>query len=141
MNIILQIATKLSAKQFEHEHPHNVDKAINAIVDANADLLKAYLRRFRGPIGSSRTSFQLLDAIEEQPNIVTQTTFLRSEFQLGQQWVAISDIVGGSLLVLNTEKDKVFNVDFEGGIELLRDGTLPPISNSFEEFLIWFFVI
>ena len=48
-------------------------------------------------------------------------------------------MVGLSVLVYDTERDHVFDMDFEGGDRLLRQGRLEPLFTGSAQFLEWDF--
>jgi len=135
MNVLNDLETVLAGERFRHERPDEVRAALKRLIDGDASLLREYLARYRGPIGSTLTGFQLLDAIEEDPNVVSSTECLRNEFGLGRNWVVLSDVVGDAVLMYDVDSDCVFNVDFDGGVDILLEGKLQPIAESLEAFL------
>ena len=53
----------------------------------------------------------------------------------------MSDLNAGALLVLDCKSKHVYDVDFEGGIELLKEGKLEPRWRSIDDFFGEFFQV
>jgi hypothetical protein len=129
----------LKGPQFRRTDSESVDRAIDALTANQCESLRRFFRHFRGPIGSDVIGYQLLDILEDTPSIVTATNAVRKQFNLGSQWIVISDLFANSALLYNAEEDQVYDVDFEDGIQSLIRGNLQPRWSSFRAFLGEFF--
>ena len=101
-----------------------------------------FFAEYEGPFSSGVTAHQLCsltDPGDMNTAIVEATRLAREAHGFATRFLVISDFVGGSVLVYDTRDDHVFNVDFEGGKELLHEGRLAPQFKTFKEFLDWYF--
>jgi len=101
--------------------------------------VREFYLRYQGPFGSKAIPFQFHDLIEDEWSVLRSTMTCRAEARLPERFVVLSDLYIGSALMVDRETDKVFNVDFEGGVELVGAGELEPRWPSFEVFLAEFF--
>jgi hypothetical protein len=119
-------------------------KAVLGELQVNAPLqFVDFFTHYRGPFGSEKTAFEMAELCEPQANLdqsIPQSTFVgRSVHDLPKKFLVLSNMVAHAVLVYDTERDLVFNMDFEGGLELLKDGALEPEHAGFQEFLEWYF--
>jgi hypothetical protein len=73
------------------------------------------------------------------PSIITATEVSRDEHGLPDEYLVLTDLLGGGVLMYRGATDEVFAVDFEGGVQALVAGQLSPRWLSFEEFLKEYF--
>lgn len=83
--------------------------------------------------------FELLDIIEDERNIETQTLIARKEHGFPKRYLVISETVGNAILVLDTITNKVYTTNFEGEDELLLKGELKETWSTFFDFLKEYF--
>jgi hypothetical protein len=119
--------------------PECVDHATAKLGVSVSNTFREFYRTYRGPFGSKNTGFLLLDLSSGRWSIVSSTEVVRSDHGIPHEYLVITDLLGGGVLMYKTDTDQVFDVDFEGGHELLIAGTLPPTWNSFEAFLDEYF--
>ncbi len=98
-----------------------------------------FFTTFAGPFGSKSFGHELLDLYEQKESIATNTEAVRSEFGFPNRYLVVSNLLGHSVLVYDIESEKVYDVDFEGGDQMLLKGSLNPSWNSWEEFLCEYF--
>jgi hypothetical protein len=103
-----------------------------------AEFSKLYLS-FHGSFWSRSLGWVLLDVVDDHETVGSLTQACREVHGFSRNLLAISEYSANSLLVLDASANKVYHVDFEGGVELLLGGTLPPQWESFAEFLEDFF--
>lgn len=115
-----------------------VSDALRRIGTAVPATFREFYETYSGPFGAER-GYELMDLCEIEPTLVTLTEEYRHEFGWPPRYLVLSNEVGGAVLVLDAERDEVFNVDFEGGDELLLAGELPPEWPSFAAFLEEYF--
>lgn len=94
---------------------------------------------YSGPFGSSKSGFELLDLYEQSPNIIETTIACRDAHKFPLDCLVLTELFGGSALVLDCSKGVVYNIDFEGGLDLFLKGELKPTWKNFLAFLIYFF--
>lgn len=99
-----------------------------------SDPLREFYSRFWGPFRSEVNGYELLDVIEQDESIVTNTRVLRQEFQFPDRYLAISAMSGHSVLIYDKLSGGVFDVDFEDGDRLLLEGKLLPRWQSWWQF-------
>lgn len=99
-----------------------------------------FFEKYRGPFGSEHTGFEILDLVEQSPNVVSHTETCRSEFEFPERYLVISSYLGNGVLVYDTQTDSVFDVDFEGTDRELLAGTLAPRWRTFDALLRFFFL-
>ena len=120
--------------------PENIFTAGNFALSVSASPSFSILyTSYQGPFASDQTGFELLDLNEGFDNIVSTTKMIREELDFPDKYIVLTNLLGGSVLILDTNSDGVFNVDFEGGCEELLEGKLQPSWSSFIEFLKWYF--
>ncbi len=100
---------------------------------------REFFERYEGPFGSGRTGFELLDICAGTPSIVSATDACRTHHRFPSNYLALTELLGGSILMYRVDTDEVFDVDFEGGDQLLMRGDLTPRWRSFAAFLEFFF--
>jgi hypothetical protein len=115
--------------------PESVDHVMARLGVSVSNTFREFYRTYRGPFGSKTTGFLLLDLCEGRWSIATSTEVCRSEHGIPHDYLVITELVGGGVLMYRTDTDQVFDVDFEGGHEELIAGTLPPSWGSFAAFL------
>ena len=129
----------LNDPAYVRTNPADVAAALAHLGCAASDAFREFYEQKAGPFSSAHWRFMLLDLIDQDVNIVTQTQECRAEFGLPERYLVISDLVGNAVLVYDCATDALFNMDFEGGDKELVAGTLPPAWGSFNEFLSDYF--
>ena len=104
----------------------------------HADLIW-FCEKYEGPFWSKKLGLEMLDAIEGVENICTATELCRSLYGFPSQYAVLSGLVAGQAILLDCKRDRVFEVDFEGGDKLLVADQLPLRWRGFEDFLLDYF--
>lgn len=106
-----------------------------AALDVKHDLLRSFFERYEGPFWSENTGYEVLDILDGDETIQSATEICRKQFLFPVQFLVLSRLSAGQVVVLDTLDDKVYEVDFEGGEALLLAGQLAPRWESFRSFL------
>lgn len=103
--------------------------------------LGSFFLRYAGPLASPNTGFELLDLVGEkgQHSVESSTSLVRSRFAWPARYLVLTNFLAGGVMVYDISTEQVYDVDFEGGHALLKDGRLEPRYPSFVEFLRFFF--
>jgi len=109
-------------------------------IAADSQMGSFYLR-YDGPLSSENTGFVLLDVVGARPqeSIEASTALVRSKFGWPERYVVLTSFLGGGVMVYDILTEQVYDVDFEGGDALLKNGQLDPRYPSFLEFLRFYF--
>jgi len=128
---------------YKRTNLHAVEQALTRLnVTPHALFIKFY-ESYEGPFGSDFIGFILSDIVEGgETTIVNDTEYFRENesFRFSKEHLVISDILFKSVLVYDCGTDAVYNVDFEGGSDRLKEGSLEPQWPSFEAFLDFYFL-
>jgi hypothetical protein len=118
----------------------DVARALKSLGCDPSPSFRSFYERHAGPFSSEHSGFSLLDVVDQDVNIATQTEECRTQFGFPKRYLVLSDLVGNAALVYDCVTDAVFNVDFEGADESLVAGTLEPRWDSFDKFLASYFL-
>ncbi|MBU3154424.1 SMI1/KNR4 family protein [Clostridium estertheticum] len=94
---------------------------------------------YSGPFWEETLGVELMDIIEENNNIFTYTNICREQYGFDNKYVILTEMSVNEVIVLDSETDKLYRVNFEGGDELLKKGKLNEEWNSFNNFLKEYF--
>lgn len=132
------VESKLSDQIY---HRSQSDLVGNALADlaVKHELVQVFLNRYEGPFWSQRLGYEFLDLIEGNETIVSATQTCRDQYGFPGQFLVLSQLSAGQIVVLDTLGDKVYEVDFDGGNKLLLAGGLAPSWDSFRSFLVDYF--
>lgn len=134
-----EVLRRLLDPAYKRGSAARVAEAIESLGVPVPEAFRSFYERYQGPFSSEGTGFGLLDLCEHVPNVVQATETCRREHGWPAQLVVLTELLGNSVLVLDANRDRVFNVDFEGGDQLLLSRQLPPSWSSFREFLGYYF--
>lgn len=76
----------------------------------------------------------MLDIVEDTNTIESYTMISRKEHEFPKQYLVLSEMSANAVLVLDTNTDGVYKVNFEGGDELLKKGELKETWSTFYDF-------
>jgi hypothetical protein len=140
-------ASDLGDPAHRRDDPSAVGRALARLGVDPPEVFVAFHERYAGVLGGP-TALELLDLCDGEPDypydpsypsIVAATELVRDMYGLPHQYLVISTLVGDAVLVYDTTTDLVYNMDFEGGDEELRQGVLEPEYRSFQAMLDFFF--
>lgn len=94
---------------------------------------------YSGPFWEETLGMELLDIVEENNNCVSYTNICRKEYGFDNKYVILTEMSVNEVIVLDSETDKVYRVNFEGGDDLLKKGELSEEWGSFNNFLKEYF--
>ncbi|MCB1279636.1 hypothetical protein [Prosthecobacter sp.] len=133
-----EITSYLDSKGcYFRNRPWEVDEALTRLGVTPPREFVEFFRKYEGGFGSRHISFELADIVGHAEEL-TQTC--RDVHGFPNQCVVLSDEVADAVLVYDTLKDEMYDVDFEGSDEKLREGTLEPDWPSFSAFLEFYFL-
>ena len=102
-------------------------------------IFEEFYETYQGPFGSTNTGYELVDLFDLESNILNLTQICRKQYGFPKRFLVLTDLLGGGVLVYDTEKDFVFDIDFEGTEQELILGKLNPVWSSFYDFLNYYF--
>ena len=124
---------------YKRQEKGKVKEAIEKLGVNVSDVFKEFYETYQGPFGSSKTGFELVDIFDLSPNIISLTQVCREEYGFPKKFLVLTDLLGGGALVYDSEKDCVFNIDFEGADQDLIEGKLNPDWDTFYDFINYYF--
>lgn len=128
----------LSDPAYARSKPLDVDSTLARFGCVGSDTFRSFFERYAGPFGGT-AGHELLDLVDQDENIVSQTSLARSVHGFPDRYLVISTYVGNAVLVYDCQTDAVLEVDFEGADRELLTGKLEPRWASFASFLIEYF--
>ncbi len=136
MSLPAKWLSKLSDPVYRRTDPAQVQAALTRLGVSPSDRFVEFYTHFRGPFWSDDIGVQLADMVEDEESIESLTNDCRATFGFPHKFLVLTPLSAGvTVHVLDTETDKVYVVDFEGGERLLIDGELDHTWNSFSDFL------
>lgn len=129
-----QVIDCLSEKKYFRQDKDLVDQALNRLM-VDHPLFRSFFETYEGSFWSEHLGYELLDIVDGSETVETSTDTCRAQFGFPPQFLVLTQLSTGQVVVLNVDNDKVYEVDFEGGEKLLLSGELPPRWMSFEDFL------
>lgn len=136
MNILPKGLEKvLSDDIYLREDKKVVDNAIEELgIKPSEEFITFYIN-YSGPFWEETLGLELMDIIEENNNIVSYTNICRKQYGFDNKYAILTEMSANEVIVLDTETDKVYRVNFEGGDELLKKGALKEEWSNFNNFL------
>ncbi len=130
----------LSDDIYKRQNKNEVGEALERLDVKVSETFKEFYETYIGSFWEETVPFELLDIVDEpNRNIETYTNICRNEHDFPKHYLVLSEMSTGTVIVLDSETDKVYKVNFEGGQELLIRGELNESWLSFYEFLIEYF--
>jgi hypothetical protein len=114
-------------------------RALSSLSIPGTSLVASFFMQYRGGFYSPKFGHELLDLVDGAENVLQMTDDCRTLHGLETRFVAITTMVGLSIYIYDIVTDEVFDVDFEGGVELLVERQLSPKWRTFSEFLVAYF--
>jgi len=137
--IPLQVRDALSDPQYQRvDEDELVAEALNRL-GVRSELFHSFYQAYSGPFWSIRVGAELLDVIEGPNTVEVDTGICRKKFGLPANFFVLTKYAAGQVVVLDDLSEKIYEMDFEGGVELLSSGTLPVRWTSLASFLIEYF--
>lgn len=124
---------------YKRQEKEKVKEAFEKLGVNVLDVFKEFFETYQGPFRSSNTGFELVDLFDIDPNIISLTQICREQYGFPKKFLVLTDLLGGGAIAYDTEKDYVFNIDFEGTEQDLILGKLNPDWISFYDFLNYYF--
>lgn len=114
---------------YARQNRKEVQDAIDSLGVKTPNSFSEFYSHYVGPFWEESVPFELLELAQEQNTIVSYTLIS----------LVLSEMTANAVLMYDTNTDKVYNVNFEGGDELLTKGELKEDWSSFYDFLIDYF--
>ncbi|WP_313897347.1 SMI1/KNR4 family protein [Bacillus cereus group sp. BfR-BA-01380] len=124
---------------YKREDKKNVKEALISLGVEVSDTFSEFYDRYAGPFWEEHVPYELLDIIDEESNIQSNTMIARNEHGFPKKYLVLSEMSANAVLVLDSVTDKVYAVHFEGGDELLLSGELKETWSTFYVFLKEYF--
>jgi hypothetical protein len=121
-----KVAQKLREQVWKRSSRVGLANAFTELGVPASDPFYEFYSKFHGPFRSDKIGFELLDVIEQDESIVTNTRLVREQLDFPSHYIVLTSMNGLAVLIYNLKNGGVFDVDFEGGDELLLRGELPP---------------
>lgn len=134
------VRTRLSDDCYRRAEPEAVKDVFCRLQVAPPEMMMAFYLAFRGPFFSRKTSYELLDIIEQEENVETATRTCRDEeFSFPSSALVLTNLNANAVLVCDVQTGGVYDVDFEGSDAEFIAGQLSARWKSFEAFLRFYF--
>ena len=131
----------LSDKIYIRTNKEEVSSVLSKLnVKPSKDFIEFY-SKYEGPFWEETLGLELMDIIEDNNNIFKATNICREEYGFENKYLVLTEMSVNEVVVLVTETNKVYRVNFEGGDELLRRGELNETWKDFNSFLKEYFGI
>lgn len=137
--IFNQLNEKLGSEMYIRQDPNQVDIIIKQLGVEPSEFFCDFFKKYEGPFWEETIGFELLDVIEDNENIYSNTILCRSEFNFPTEMLVLSKMSTNQIIVFDTLNNKVYRVNFEGEDELLKENELEAEWDSFESFLKEYF--
>ncbi|MGJ7575733.1 hypothetical protein ACSFBX_34830 [Variovorax sp. RB2P76] len=131
----------LISQTFRRSAVHEAVAALDRLGVSKDSQLGSFYLRYAGPLASPNTGFELLDLVGEkgQHSVESWTSLVRDRFGWPDRYLVLTNYVAGGVIAYDIATEQIYDVDFEGGDALLKDGQLDARYPSFVEFLRFFF--
>lgn len=139
MEIIKRLKEYLDENIYSRDNVEEVVCAFKRLEVNVSDTIIEFYKNFAGPFWEESTGFELLDIIDDDLNVESVTLICREEFAFPNKYLALTELTTGEIIVLDSESDKLYKVNFEGGDRALLAGTLKETWTNFDEFLREYF--
>ncbi|MGJ7498234.1 hypothetical protein ACSFA8_24655 [Variovorax sp. RT4R15] len=135
------VVSSLEDEGFLRSDVADAAAGLNRLGIAEDSQIGSFYLRYNGPLASQNTGFELLDVVGARPqeSIEAATALVRSKYGWPERYLVLTSLLGGGVMVYDISTEQVYDVDFEGGDTLLKNGQLEPRYPSFLEFLRFFF--
>lgn len=124
---------------YSRNNREDVIKAIKELdISPSKEFIEFYIT-YAGPFWEETLGIELMDIIEGNNNILKSTKICRNEYGFNKKYLVLTEMSANEIVVLDSDTDKVYRVNFEGGDELLKNGELQEEWSSFSDFLKEYF--
>ena len=139
VNLPAEVLADLSHPAHRRSELAAASEAVRSLSVPVSATLAEFYARYEGPFHSRATGIMLLDIISGNPSVRSHTLACRAMYGFGLNHIVLTDLLANSVLVLESNTDRIFDVDFEGGDRMFLQGLLPSSWPSFEAFLYEYF--
>ena len=121
---------------------NNRDDVIKAIKELGINPSEEFIQfytTYAGPFWEETLGIELMDIIEDNNNILKSTNICRDKHGFNKKYLVLTEMSANEVIVLDSDTDKMYRVNFEGGDELLKNGELQEEWSSFTDLLKEYF--
>lgn len=118
------------------------EQVINTLKDLDVNPSQEFIefyKTYAGPFFEESLGLELMDIVENVNNIHDSTIICREEYGFENKFLVLTEMVANEVIVLDSESDKVYRVNFEGGDIKLKNGELNETWDGFADFLKEYF--
>jgi len=133
------VELKLSNGAWHRSPESQVEAALEELGTSANSEFGSFYTKYWGPFRSEHTGMELLDIVEQAENVLTNTRAVRDEYSFPSRFVVVTSPSAGSVVVYDINTNNLYDVDFEGGDELLLSGKLAPRYTSWNDFISQYF--
>lgn len=134
-----QLADILKEDGYKRQDKYKVAETLASLDVKVSQVFREFYQQYCGPFWEEHVPYELLDLMEEN-SVCSYTKIARQEHSFPTQYLILSEMSANAVLVLDSVTDQVYEVDFEGGDELLTKGELKETWPTFYAFLHDYFV-
>ncbi|OPH46708.1 1,3-beta-glucan synthase regulator [Paenibacillus ferrarius] len=138
-NLPKGLEVALKEEIYNRENEGDVLSALSRLNVTTSNAFIQFYKKYSGAFWSEAVPYELLDICDGKNNIEVYTEICRKEHGFLHNFLVLSELSTGAVLVLDSITDKVYEVDFEGGQDLLMNGELEVSWSNFNEFLKEYF--
>lgn len=138
-NLPHQLEEILAEETYKRQNKGEVQDVIKRLGVSVSGTFFEFYSNYIGPFWEETIPFELLDIVEDTNTIESYTMISRTEHGFPKQYLVLSEMSANAVLVLDTNTDRVYKVNFEGGDELLKKGELKETWSTFYDFLVEYF--
>nr|WP_231503976.1 SMI1/KNR4 family protein [Bacillus sp. UNC437CL72CviS29] len=124
---------------YKRKDKKKVKEALISLGVEVSDVFSGFYDRYAGPFWEEHVPYELLDIVDEENNIQSNTMIARNEHGFPKKYLVLSEMSANAVLILDSVTDRVYSVHFEGGDELLLSGELKETWSTFYVFLKEYF--
>ncbi|MBR3537075.1 MAG: SMI1/KNR4 family protein [Oscillospiraceae bacterium] len=138
-NVLDFLKPKLSEDIYLREDILHVSNTLKDLEVSPSQEFIDFYTSYSGPFFEESLGFELLDIIDDSENIRNLTLACREQYEFENKFIVLTNMTANEVLILDTESDKVYRVDFEGGENKLKMNELKETWSSFLDFLKEYF--
>lgn len=120
---------------YKRQNTVDVHSVLSKLKVTTSNTFVEFYKKYSGSFWSESVPYELLDICDDVNNIETYTEICRNEHKFSNRFLVLSELSTGAVLVLDSITDRVYEVDFEGGQDMLINGNLDASWSTFYEFL------
>ena len=113
MNFIDKLSNRLDSNVYARNNPNEVYEAFKRLNVKVSKEVETFYEHFAGPFWEESMGMELLDIVDDSVNIESMTEQCRTIYLFPTSFLVLTEMVADEIIVLDTNDDKVYRVDFE----------------------------